>query len=129
MVSTLALAFVAVFLLSAAVFARSLKRALASPRPTGPSAADPDHALVARPIVDEQGQPAGETVRVEGAEVVFKKDGKFYVVSKYHLTDYGTSLFIDSIDWAEAERRGEAWRAAQEDRLPPDDGTPDRAAR
>lgn len=122
MVEALVLGFAAVFLVSAAVFVVSLRKlaAAAQRREAGAApgqAPDPDSRLVARQVLDEQGNPAGETLRVEGQQVVLKRGGEFLVVPRAALREDGEKLRAEGVDWEQARRDGEAWRSRQEDAM------------
>lgn len=123
MVEALGAVFGALFLVSAAVFAVSMRRLLATPKASAPPL-DPDLQFVARPVLNEQGERVGESVRVEGDDVVVKQGAVFLVLPKASLKDEGPHLRAASIDWTDAAKRGEAWRARQEDRISDELGKP-----
>lgn len=127
MVDALTLGFGALLLLALAVVAWAGKGVLAAPRKAAAAAEAPgpgpsrDQALIARQVVDEQGQRLGETVRVEGDDVIVARGGSFLLVPRASLEEQGEKLKAVAINLAEAEARGEAWRKQQEDVMAYDD--------
>jgi hypothetical protein len=126
MVDALTLGFGALLLLALALIAYAGKQVLAAPRKAtaaegqgpGPSR---EQALIARQVVDEQGNRLGETVRVEGDDVVVSRGGAFLVLPRASLEEHGEKLRAVELNLAEAEARGEAWRKKQEDVMAYDD--------
>lgn len=122
MVETATLLFGALLVACAAVVLVMGRRVLAAPKPSeAPREADPGSALVAREVLDEQGQRVGETVRVEGDEVVLKREGGFAMVPRAALRDDGNRLRAEGVDWVAAAVKGEAWRRRHEDTMEYDD--------
>lgn len=122
MVETTTLAFAALLVVCAAVVLATGRKVLAARKPPeAPREADPGSALVAREVLDEQGQRMGETVRVEGDEVVLKRETGFAVVPRAALREDGARLRVGDVDWSAAMEKGEAWRRRQDDTMRYDD--------
>lgn len=116
MVAVSTLLFGLLFLVCAVVIGASLRKVLAMSKPLERSvASEGGQELVARKVRDPEGKDVGETVRVEGEEVVLKHEGTFLVVPKAALREDGERLRAEGVDWAEAKAKGEAWRTRQED--------------
>jgi hypothetical protein len=115
---TEALGFGALLLLSLVATAVALARMLATPTPRLEATPSPDQRLVARKVLNQQGTPIGETVRVTPADLVVLSSGTFLLVPRSHIQEYGPDIMCDDgIDWEQAARRGEAWRKEHEDQL------------
>jgi hypothetical protein len=113
----LTLAFGALLLVCLVAVVVLLRRVRAAPKPqasVGPPP-DTDSKLVAREVRDEGGRRVGETVRVEGDEVVVKQEGAFLMVAKANLHEDADKLRAEGVDWDAARAKGEAWRQRQED--------------
>jgi hypothetical protein len=132
MVETLTLLFAAVTLACVAIFGLALRKVLAAPRAAtpgspeaGPSVpgteADLGTKLVAREVLDDEGKRVGETVRVQGDDVVLKGPEGFYVVPRTELKEEGERLRAHGVDWVLARNRGEIWRREHEDVMKVDD--------
>lgn len=117
MVEPLAVGFALLFLASVAVFAVAMRRIVAAPRPADAPRPDPHLKLVARVVVDEQGQRVGETVRAEGDDMILKQGATFLAVPRSVLREDGERLRAEGVDWALAKEKGEAWRARQENAI------------
>ena len=117
MVDAVTLGFALLLLVALGLVAVSGRKVLANPRaPSAPPPSnDGDQHLVAREVVDEQGQRLGETVRIEGGDVVVKAEGSFLVLPKTALQAAGEKLRVLEFNRAQAEAQGEAWRKRQED--------------
>ncbi|MCA1814606.1 MAG: hypothetical protein LC624_11785 [Halobacteriales archaeon] len=119
---TTALLFGALVLASFAVVFVGMKRILATPTPKMEATPSSDQRLVARKVYNEQMTAIGESVRVTASDVVVKAQGKFLLVPRSHIQEYGPDIICDDgIDWKQAEERGEAWRKEHEDTLRFDD--------
>lgn len=67
--------------------------------------------LLLRFVVDAAGQRQGETVAVDGDRIILKTPTGFASVPASRLKPEGASLRLEGeMDWAEAQREGEAWR-------------------
>lgn len=117
MVDALTLGFGALLVLCSALVVLAGRRVLAAPKaPAAPAAPDPGSGLVAREVRDAAKALVGETVRVEGGDVVVKKEGGgFLAVPRASLEEDGERLRLGDVDMAEAAAKGEAWRKRQED--------------
>jgi hypothetical protein len=87
--------------------------------------------ILSRFVEDESGKKIGETVGMDGALVIVKsREAPHYrAIPRDRLSAQGEGFRVaQGVDWAEAARRGEAWRERQhrlvtysEDELPEDE--------
>lgn len=88
-----------------------------APKPAPPTAAmaAPEslhESLILRFVTDEQGERLGETVSLDGDRVILKVKDGFVSVPASKIKDQGGNLQLDfGVDWDEARRLGEEWRA------------------
>ncbi len=76
----------------------------------GAAGAGFDHLLL-RFVHDASGERKGETVAVEGDQVIVKNQEAFFQVPANQLEESGAGLKIaGDLDWDAARRAGEAWR-------------------
>lgn len=117
MVQLATVAYALILVAALALFAVGLRKVLATQR-TAPKAAEPatDSRLIARKV-KRDGEVVGETVRVQGDEVVLHGKQGFLVVPKAALHEEGEDLRAEGVDWVEAERRGIQWRDEHEDAM------------
>lgn len=85
------------------------------PQPVADAGAgtDDSHAedLLLRFVVDASGQRRGETVALEGDQVVVKTPEGFLLVGRHQLHSEGATLLLaEDLDWGAARQAGEAWR-------------------
>ena len=116
-------AFAGLLLLALIVLLVSARKVLASPLRGARKATEPgpDSRLIARKVRDETGMLRGETVRVQGEDVVLHAATGFLVVPKASLREHGEELRAEGVDWTDAERRGIQWRDEHEDTMHVDD--------
>ena len=72
---------------------------------------DPRDELLSRFIKDEEGNDLGESIGVEGQEMIMKQGAKFFIIPMNHIRQKTDHLeFHGKINWKAAEIKGERWR-------------------
>ncbi len=104
----------------------------AKPGTLAAALADPEaqsESFLCRFVTNGKGETAGETLGIHGDRVILKKNDKFLSVSVNAVEVRGDDLVAPNVDWALAERDGEAWRAGHKDAIVYDEsGMPTSAA-
>ncbi len=74
---------------------------------------DPNEFVLSRFIINPWGQQLGESIGVEGKNLIMKKGLKFYSIPIAGLREYGADLVVTTkLDWAASLALGEKWRKA-----------------
>ncbi len=72
---------------------------------------DPRDELLSRFIKDKKGRKLGESIGVEGNEMIMKRGDRFYIIPLKNIKKKKKELlFVGKINWKAAKIKGERWR-------------------
>ena len=104
-------AFLAVFVIVVVLLIRMSTKARSEAAQAVATQENPGDRLVLKFVEDPSGQRVGETVAVEGDELIIKDAQGFLAVPVASVTEAGEGLKLNApIDEPAARQRGEAWR-------------------
>lgn len=121
--------FLALFVLVVIMLIRAAGSARKAHEAQAAAEEAPADRLLLRFVEDPQGRRVGETVAVEGDDLVLKDAAGFLVVPVGSVEENGPGLKMkEPLDESAARRKGDAWRERshkvityQESELPPED--------
>lgn len=75
-------------------------------------------SLLSRFVLNNKGETVGETLGLDGDDIVLKHEGSFLVVAQEAILEKDGMLLADAnIDWDEARERGNEWQKASRDEI------------
>jgi hypothetical protein len=81
---------------------------------------DPHDEILSRFIYDPRGKQVGETIGVEGKQLIVKNREKFYSIPLNSIHEKKSELVLrKKVNWAKAEKKGEKWRKKALDVIKP----------
>jgi hypothetical protein len=81
---------------------------------------DPHDEILSRFIFNPKGTQLGETIGVEGKQLIVKNREKFYSIPLNSIKDRNDELIlVKKVDWNKAEKKGEKWRKKALDVIKP----------
>jgi hypothetical protein len=81
---------------------------------------DPHDEILSRFIFDPKGSQVGETIGVEGKQLILKDHEKFYSIPLNSIKERNDELIlVKKVDWNKAEKKGEKWRKKALDVIKP----------
>jgi hypothetical protein len=101
----------------------------ASAQGRGPQHERPGEDLLLQFVQDREGKRYGETVAVEGDQLIVKDGQTFYMAPLASFNKEGDGVLVTGpVDWEQASKDGEAWRERStkvieydESEIPPED--------
>lgn len=81
---------------------------------------DPHDEILSRFIYDPRGKQVGETIGVEGKQLIVKNREKFYSIPLNSIHEKNSELVLrKKVNWVKAEKKGEKWRKKALDVIKP----------
>ncbi len=81
---------------------------------------DPHDNILSRFIIDVKGNQIGESIGVEGKQLIVKHRKKFFSIPLRSVQEKDDGLLLKrKVNWAAAEKKGEKWRKRALDVIPP----------
>jgi hypothetical protein len=81
---------------------------------------DPHDEILSRFIFNSKGTQMGETIGVEGKQLIIKNREKFYSIPLNSIKEKNDELtLVKKINWKRAEKKGEKWRKKALDVIKP----------
>ena len=81
---------------------------------------DPHDEILSRFIYDPKGKQVGETIGVEGKQLIVKNREKFYSIPLISIHEKNSELVLrKKVNWVKAEKKGEKWRKKALDVIKP----------
>ena len=81
---------------------------------------DPHDEILSRFIFNSKGEQVGETIGVEGKQLIVKNREKFYSIPFNSIHEKNDELVLKKkVNWERAEKKGEKWRKKALDLIKP----------
>jgi len=82
------------------------------------SAEDFEDEILSRFLVDRKDNILGESIGIEGKDLIIKHKNKFYIIPRSAVKLVGKKLILKrKVDWVAAQARGEGWKKEELDPL------------